>query len=552
MKPWFEKEAEIIPFPKKPERQVIKMPSVSEYPDFITGVQDLQARLKKGQIGKDSYDRLYQDLIHRFMKKESFETPWFLREDVTSQTDQTIDKIADIGKKTNDPKINDHIKKVFQKVIDYANKALGKTQESMNEQPAVAITSTDQGAMLVKNKLDDMAKKFGNLNPNLKQYVEKQFNDIFAFAQKTGVEKGAADERQALNDFLIKFDSTIDALTNKITSSEQAFIDANSGDPTKKVQKSISTKKNTISVIKQVIRSIFSGKVFKQGTIGDRELQKKLLSFLNAAKEGIVDWGKILQAGKGKKASVESFVPSEYKEIFEMFKTQLFRARPPTTAGAWGPGEVGLILLGNPITKASDSGDLQDAKTGAKFELKGSNKATKGGRLSPEGLSTTKMPGVFNNLKDRYIGTKALRKAGTKSSLNKPSFNTSFIDAFNDLIDSGLKVKTKEFVTDVIKGAFTDQIPTDKELEPYVAKMIKGNKIDPQSFLRNYSKFLFDRYQGTGKDTSFQNVIVFNPGTTTYTVLDSSKDLDSPDLKITGGIEFNATQVPKSPQIGIA
>ena len=72
MKPWFEKEAEIIPFPKKPERQVIKMPSVSEYPDFITGVLDLQARRDKGQISKDSYNRLYQDLIHRFMKKESF------------------------------------------------------------------------------------------------------------------------------------------------------------------------------------------------------------------------------------------------------------------------------------------------------------------------------------------------------------------------------------------------------------------------------------------------------------------------------------------------
>ena len=80
MKPWFEKKAEIIPFPKKPERQVIKMPSVSEYPDFITGVLDLQARRDKGQISQDSYNKLYQDLIQRFMKKESFEHPWFLRE----------------------------------------------------------------------------------------------------------------------------------------------------------------------------------------------------------------------------------------------------------------------------------------------------------------------------------------------------------------------------------------------------------------------------------------------------------------------------------------
>ena len=108
MKPWFEKEAEIIPFPKKPERQVIKMPSVSEYPDFITGVQDLQARLKKGQISKDSYNRLYQDLIHRFMKKESFETPWFLRE---APSTELLTMIKD---KLNDPALDD---KVLQKVL---------------------------------------------------------------------------------------------------------------------------------------------------------------------------------------------------------------------------------------------------------------------------------------------------------------------------------------------------------------------------------------------------------------------------------------------------
>ena len=90
MKPWFEKDAKIIPFPKKPERQVIKMPSVSEYPDFITGVQDLQAREKKGQISKDTYDRLYADLIQRFMKKEDVETPWFMEspEGIMSLTKQ--------------------------------------------------------------------------------------------------------------------------------------------------------------------------------------------------------------------------------------------------------------------------------------------------------------------------------------------------------------------------------------------------------------------------------------------------------------------------------
>ena len=82
--------------------------------------------------------------------------------------------------------------------------------------------------------------------------------------------------------------------------------------------------------------------------------------------------------------------------------------------------------------------------------------------------------------------------------------------------------------------------------------MLVGNKVDPESFLKTYTKLLFDRYQGSGEDQSFKNIIVFNPGSTTYTVLDSSDDLDSTDLEITGGIEFGATQVPKSPQIGIA
>ena len=548
MKPWFAKEADIIKFPE-PEKKVIELPNVQSYPDFLTGVKDLHNRKAKGEISQDSHDKLYQDLIHRFMKKESFETPWFLREDATAQTDQTIDQIANLAK-DNDPKIQDHVKKVFQKVIDYANKALGQKQESINEQPEIATASTDQMAIFLKSKLDDMIKKLGPTasDPKIKQYLEKQLNDLKAYAEKSGVETG----RNELNDFLTKFDNTIDALTNKITSSEQAFVDANSDAKTKTMQKDVARKKNTIAVVKQVISSIFTGKLFTPGSISNKDMQKKLLAFLTAAKEGIVDWGRILQAGKGKKASVESFVPAEYKEIFEMFKTQLFRARPPTTAGAWGPGEVGLILLGNPITKAGDGGDLQDSKTGDKFELKGSNNPKKGGRLSPEGLSTDDISKKFKELKDKFIGAKTLAKLGKKSKLNTKSFNQGFIRAYNELVDQGLKIDTKKFVGEVIKTAFTANTPSDKELKPYISKMLVGNKVDPESFLKTYTKLLFDRYQGSGEDQSFKNIIVFNPGSTTYTVLDSSDDLDSTDLEITGGIEFGATQVPKSPQIGIA
>ena len=265
MKPWFEKEAEIIPFPKKPERQVIKMPSVSEYPDFITGVLDLQARRDKGQIGQDSYDRLYQDLIHRFMKKESFETPWFLREDATAQTDQSIDQLVNMAK--DDPKIQNYVKKVLDKVIAVGKKTLGiKQEDSLNENPAeMQIAQSGQVAKEIIDKLiADLGSQGIQFNQKAKNLFDKSVKDIQAYQskkEKQDVAKGAETQRQALDNFLTQFDSTIDGLTNKITSSEQAYIDANSADTTKRTQKTIATKKNTIATIKQVVRSIFSGKI---------------------------------------------------------------------------------------------------------------------------------------------------------------------------------------------------------------------------------------------------------------------------------------------------
>jgi hypothetical protein len=260
----------------------------------------------------------------------------------------------------------------------------------------------------------------------------------------------------------------------------------------------------------------------------------------------------VLQAGKDKTANVDDFVPKEYKEIYLLFRKELFAVRPETTAGSWGPGEVGLILIGNPITKAKDAGDLQDKVTGDKFELKASNDPKKGGRLSPPGLGTSKMAPRFDRVKLKHFGKGYQAKFGEKSTLNKESLNQTFIKEYNDFIDKGLKIDSKEFLTDCIMAAFTDNVPTDKELEPYVEKMVVDNKIDYNGFVRTYAKFLFDRYQGAGDDKKFKNIIVFNPGSTTYTVLDGSDDLDSEFVVITGGIEFGGSQVPKSPQIGIA
>jgi len=121
MKPWFEKElieADIIKFPE-PEQRVVKMPNVAEYPDFITGVQDLQAKQKDGAISQEAYDKLYAELIHRFMKKENAETPWFMEspEGIMSLTKQIQNLPPDTDPAILD-KINDYIQLAQDKEED--------------------------------------------------------------------------------------------------------------------------------------------------------------------------------------------------------------------------------------------------------------------------------------------------------------------------------------------------------------------------------------------------------------------------------------------------
>tara|TARA_R100000353_G_scaffold105889_1_gene76301 strand:+ start:58 stop:1434 length:1377 start_codon:yes stop_codon:yes gene_type:complete len=157
MKPWFEKEkqkADIIKFPE-PERKVIKMPSVSEYPDFITGVLDLQARRDQGQIGQDSYDKLYQDLIHRFMKKESFETPWFLRETELNENAvmNTLKKVAAL--------IPIDAKEIYNNVKQKVQN-LKQSKESMNEQPT-QIDAQQQMEILNQELIGPMIRQTNKL-----------------------------------------------------------------------------------------------------------------------------------------------------------------------------------------------------------------------------------------------------------------------------------------------------------------------------------------------------------------------------------------------------
>jgi len=476
---------------------------------------------------------------------------------VTGKVDPAIQKgIEDLEKiAQQDPEQADGILKYFQDLYAKIKSKVSASEdiEVLEDQTGIMTTQVADATMdlLAKIMSDPVAlQALGG-----EQAIKTIKDDILtqrAQRIKSARDEGDLDATNRLNKFLTDYDSKIDELVNKIMESERQWILANKDSETKKVQKEIATKEKNIAAVKRTIGGIFSGKLFKAGTLTDKQLQTKLINFLSQAKDGIVNWGQVLEQGKDKTANVDTFVPDEYKEIYLLFRKELYAVRPETTAGSWGPGEVGLILIGNPITKAKDAGDLQDKKTGDKFELKASNDPKKGGRLSPKGLGTSVMTTAFNRVKLKHFGKGFQEKFGEKSVLNKNSLNSTFIKQYNEFIDKGLQVDSEEFLKDCIKAAFTDLVPTDTELAPYLEKMLDGNKIDYNGFVKTYAKFLFDRYQGTGDEKKFKNIIVFNPTSTTYTVLDGSDDLDRDFLFITGGIEFGGSQVPKSPQIGIA
>jgi len=142
MKPWFEKElieADIIDFPT-PKAKVIRMPNVQSYPDFITGVSDLQAKQKDGTLSQETYDKLYTDLIHRFMKKESFETPWFIRE-------AAIGKPGGVESLTNYIKnINQLLKTKHSFPVEKGGKIIGNLKPTPGQQ-IKNVTDVIQGTI---------------------------------------------------------------------------------------------------------------------------------------------------------------------------------------------------------------------------------------------------------------------------------------------------------------------------------------------------------------------------------------------------------------------
>lgn len=200
MRPWFLKEGKVVPFPKK-EKTVVSMPNVASYPNFLAGVEDLQSRVKQGTLSDEMYKRLYTDLLHRFMRRESAETPWFM---VEAPADQGIMSL---------PQAND-LKSQVEKAIAQLDISNKDNIELLKKMYGVLRTSG------IENRMKSIFSKDNDNRGTVLQAMGRSFLEI------------ANQYPEQANEFLNQFEKNpnvvnVELLTNnpgQIKSTESLFV----------------------------------------------------------------------------------------------------------------------------------------------------------------------------------------------------------------------------------------------------------------------------------------------------------------------------------------
>jgi hypothetical protein len=543
MKPWFAKEADIIKFPE-PEKKVIELPNVQSYPDFLTGVKDLHNRKAQGEISQDSHDKLYQDLIHRFMKKESFETPWFLREDTTEQTIDKLEKVAQ-----QDPKKAGLISQAFDKVLQFTSKVLGQKQQQTENTAQIAQQEIDMKSAIAE------LKKLGKFAEIKK--VEKFLQNIYAKAQSAGFQQRAGirmELQKAINLIAGKVNGSLEQLEQQYKKSKQA-------DPNTIIKTSPGDEK-----IRSAISIVIGGLIQKyQAKFNDEkkfnQFEKLIFDFLKESKDGIIPLGKLVDAGSGN--IKDAVTKTKFSQLSKMgFIDELLDLMPAQTGGAWGPGELGLAILGSPVSKG-DKGDIMVGDK--KIEIKASNDPKKGGRVNTVAVKAGKagkaeagkaVANFFNKIGKKFDGkTVGLTKTG--KPVNAYNVNViSWLDAVNGTIKNS-KAKKQDVITflDEISTAAIN-VPAKGEIKfNYSNAVADDGTIIANEFRKEYLRVIL-AYYNTIEGVS--DILIINPGNGNFNVIDAT-DVDSIMQKLNDGIlgtgtsiiNFGDPQAKLSPQLGV-
>ena len=478
------------------------------------------------------------------------------------------------------------------------------TAPAQNKEPLVteakALTRAEQGKLEAIKKL--------SLNPKLQALLSdpEVARQIISLHEKS-VEQGKDIQHQLYLEWNDELQSQAVQLANKVYNNASvihAAIETNKNkdgvDSAVLEEGKKEAGEEVRSKIVDILKTMFDRPV---RTERDRQvletMKRHIKEFMTKCQTGVIDFHKVL-ANSNPSAKIDDFVQGPDQKIYRIIRNEAFEAKPGVTGGAWGPGEIGLALLSNPVTKGSKGGDLRvQTEAGTiEIELKGMKDAKSGGRFNSDAGIVKASQGArafrpvaaklvedllkiqkgsqiknasratqdaFQIVSNQKTGATKQKKLETFDfeAINK-IWNPKLIIPASQIDPDGTKKAVKEFLKDTIDVVV---LGTGKKFAtPHVVAMLR----DPQIFekvpsgkgfqlnwlvVQSYvCRILYAVYSGLDDKGV---IMYFNTVTSNYYVVKGPKDVQE---KILSGLlktgnailDFSAGQVPASPQVGIA
>ena len=347
------------------------------------------------------------------------------------------------------------------------------------------------------------------------------------------------------------------------------------------IEKTLSRSQPNTSAIADEIKTLVTGtlewwKRKHKEKKAREEFNKESLKFIRACEVGIIDLGDLLNKGSG---NFIDEIPDEYSWVRETkLVDQLLKLKPSGSgAGNWGPGEMGLAILGKPVNKDSTKGDLVVGDK--KFELKASASAKSGGRINTEAVMVGKdgqvdflkawdafsaklAPGsiVLDGEKIAFANLEDKPKNIRSKNITRTSIGPTWIAIVNGALKRS-KVSSAEvssFLGEVLTAPIS---PSYKDKVKYnTSSMVTTEggfpQIDDKELLGDYLRQVLEFYNQTDE---VEDILVVNPSDGHFEVINATDSKGLQKKINTGAIQTSTTwidfadkQSKATPQLGTA
>lgn len=321
-------------------------------------------------------------------------------------------------------------------------------------------------------------------------------------------------------------------------------------------------------------------------------------NFMMRCEKGIFDIDKLVLKKVG---NIADLISKNDRAIYNVIYRPLL-SLTVSGGGSWGPGEIGLAVLGKPVQKQAGKGDLVVGKNKLPIELKSGADAKAGARLGGDGVVQARAAaGKFIEYLDAFVhgvlgeenspltkdkdgrpmwtfqtpkmsGSGKYRKqtGTTEKTLYATNMSSStWFGQFNSQVLANVNPKkrkesSKTFLNTVLQmclsragqGPYKEAVSQFNSLDNMLTT---DGFIDYTKFLREVSKIWYHIYSVTD---DVKHILVLNQSNGNFELIDNAADLtsnvggarDKDNLKgieITGGLDFGAGQIQLSPQVGI-